>query len=136
LEHLFTGDDSASEIFSRVTDAAYEQIRFNSAQGRVEVVDCDDQRLSVNQLSLGTRDQLYFSVRVSLAQELLDEQAGFLLFDDPFLSSDHDRLLRQFDVLGDLVNQGWQVVYFSAKKEVKELVKDAAYFHSLESLRS
>jgi uncharacterized protein YhaN len=45
--------------------------------------------------------------------------------DDPFVKSDTKRLAKQLGMLLDLSRQGWQVLYFSAKDEVKALLEPA-----------
>jgi uncharacterized protein YhaN len=71
-------------------------------------------------LSQGTKDQLYFATRVSLAQQLLGSTPGFLLLDDPFLAADPDRLNQGFRTLRELADDGWQILYLTAKQEVSE----------------
>ena len=45
--------------------------------------------------------------------------------DDPFIKADPERLRRQLAMLKRICKQGWQVIYFSAKGEVKDaLAKD------------
>ncbi len=79
--------------------------------------------MSPNVLSGGAYDQLYLTIRISLAEKLLDEEKGFFILDDPFLKSDTERLRRQMELLLDLSQQGWQILYFTAKDEVKNTLQ-------------
>ena len=92
--------------------------------------------LSVHQLSRGARDQLYFAARLSLAQQVLGGDAGFLLLDDPFLAADAGRLRNGFETLRRLTAEGWQVLYFTAKPEVYDEMAPAfdCAVHELEQL--
>jgi uncharacterized protein YhaN len=61
---------------------------------------------------------------VSLATQLLGTTPGFLLLDDPFLAADPDRLRQGFETLTDLAAEGWQILYFTAKREVSHTMVD------------
>lgn len=43
--------------------------------------------------------------------------------DDPFIKADKGRLQRQIDILRRVSELGWQIIYFSAKDEVKDVLK-------------
>jgi uncharacterized protein YhaN len=49
---------------------------------------------------------------------ILKEEPGFFIFDDPFLTSDEERLIKQLNVLQELAADGWQILYFTVKGEV------------------
>ncbi|MFC7196842.1 hypothetical protein ACFQL4_22970 [Halosimplex aquaticum] len=55
----------------------------------------------------------------------MEGRDGFFLMDDAFLSADPQRLERQAEVLGDLVDSGWQVVYLTCKPEAREALTEA-----------
>ncbi len=44
--------------------------------------------------------------------------------DDPFIKADPDRLRRQIETLKRITELGWQVMYFSAKGEIKEALRE------------
>ncbi|RMG62366.1 MAG: hypothetical protein D6715_12340 [Calditrichaeota bacterium] len=120
LQALFGPDQLLARTFREITGGLYTSVVYDVAQNGIQVLRRDGARLLPKQLSGGTYDQLYFAVRVALAQKLLAEQTGFFLLDDPFLKSDSRRLAQQLQMLLRLAEQGWQIVYFSAKKEVRE----------------
>jgi uncharacterized protein YhaN len=103
-------------------------VEYDPEIGELKVVRPNGEALQAYKLSSGTYDQLYLSTRLSLAQRLLQSETGFLLLDDPFLTSDTKRLSRQLEVLLGLAEAGWQVVYFSVKDEIhkglKKSIKD------------
>ncbi|MCK4805217.1 MAG: hypothetical protein KAT88_11690, partial [Spirochaetes bacterium] len=45
------------------------------------------------------------------------------IMDDPFIKADTERLKRQLETLRKISGWGWQILYFSAKGEVKDLLK-------------
>jgi len=58
-------------------------------------------------------------LRVLRASDLhLSDSPGFFVMDDPFIASDSKRLRRKVEILGELAEEGWQVVYFTSKDEI------------------
>ena len=55
-----------------------------------------------------------------LVLRLLGNESWFLLLDDPFLAADLDRLRKGFETLQALSDDGWQILYLTAKQEVTE----------------
>lgn len=118
LSTLFVPDGPASRTLERITDGRYVAVTYDAAAHEIVVEKRDGTVVAPERLSGGTRDQLYFASRVSLASQLLGGEPGFLLLDDPFLAADPDRLARGFDALETLAAEGWQVFYLTAKGEI------------------
>ena len=133
---LFDPEGPASGILAHLTEDRYTAVDYDPDAETLSVSTPDDRTLSVHQLSRGARDQLYFAARLSLAQQVLGGDAGFLLLDDPFLAADPERLRNGFQTLRRLTDQGWQVLYFTAKPEVYDEVAPAfdCGVHELEQL--
>lgn len=119
-EELFGENSSAIEYFKRITDGLYVNIQYDTIDQKIKVTRYDGKVLDVDQLSGGALDQLYFAIRLSLAEKLLGER-GFFILDDPFIKSDPDRLEKLFKILKELSDKGWQIIYFSSKGEIKDL---------------
>ena len=66
---------------------------------------------------------MYFTIRIALGEKLLGRERGFFILDDPFLKSDRARLRSQMKVLLEVARQGWQILFFSAKDEVREALQ-------------
>ena len=47
---------------------------------------------------------------------------GFFILDDPFIKSDSKRLAKQVELLKKISNLGWQIIYFSSKNEIRNLL--------------
>ena len=118
VKGLFGKDDLASQYFRSTTAGAYDRVEYDPELGELNVVRPNGEALRAYALSSGTYDQLYLATRLSLAQRLLQGETGFLLLDDAFLTSDSKRLPRQLEILLELAEAGWQVVYFSVKDEI------------------
>jgi exonuclease SbcC len=132
----FGQESPVSKIFANMTKGLYTGVEFNEETEEIEVTRKDEVKLSPWQLSGGTYDQLYFSIRLALGEKLLAEGKGFFILDDPFVKASHDRLVILMDMLKDISKSGWQVIYFSAKEEVRDMLgKDKEVkFIELESI--
>lgn len=126
VAELFGEGSLVSQNFSRITNQRYTQVFYDQAESKIKVISQDDTILQAEQLSAGAYDQLYFAIRVTLGQAVLPNQTGFFIMDDPFLKADRARLHQQLSMLLNLAKQGWQIIYFTAKDEVVEFVKQKA----------
>ena len=114
------------KLFTEITDGRYVDVAYESNQGsgKIKVKDISGIEFTPEQLSAGTYDQLYFSIRLALAEHLFGKNSGekaFFILDDPFIKYDKKRLEKQIKKLVDLSEQGWQFLYFTAKDEVVEI---------------
>lgn len=120
ISSLFGDESDVSKVFSSFTHGDYTAVRYIPDKQAIEVDRRDGITLEPWKLSGGTYDQLYLAIRVALAKQVLGEDQGFFLFDDPFVKSDPVRLRVQITNLWELVQNGWQIIYFSTKPEVRE----------------
>lgn len=119
VERLFGDESRATSIFEAITDEAYETVRYEADEETIVVEHRQRGSLTPRELSRGACDQLYFCIRVALAEEILGGEPGFLLMDDALLASDAVRLERQVALLEELANDGWQVIYLTAKEDAR-----------------
>ena len=124
VTELFGAQSPVSEYFNGVTGGLYEDVAFDRLMGQVEVRRKDGTILSGEKLSGGAYDQLYFCVRLALGERLLKGKKGFFVLDDPFVKADSDRLRRQVGMLKKISQMGWQILYFSAKEEIKNVFQE------------
>lgn len=118
IAELFDADGPTSRAFEKITDARYTRVDYDADDERLFVERADGHSVSPTALSEGTSDQLHFATRLSLAEQILEAEPGFLLLDDPLVGADPGRLTRGFETLSDLADGGWQIVYLTAKEEV------------------
>jgi len=124
ISQLFGKESAVSRYMAEITDGLYEQVIFNTETGKIEVERKDGVLLPAEKLSSGAYDQLYFSIRLALGERLLKDKRGFFIMDDPFVKADLDRLLRQIEVLRKIAGLGWQIMYFSAKGEIQDALRE------------
>jgi uncharacterized protein YhaN len=123
VAELFGAESPISHYFSEITDGLYETVLFNQGNGQIEVRRKDGVILEAQQLSGGAYDQLYLAIRIALGERILQGTKGFFIMDDPFVKADTARLQKQIKVLQRIAQLGWQVLYFSAKAEMKNALK-------------
>lgn len=114
---LFEAGSRATEIFEDITGGRYDTVTYDNEENQLKVVKSTGEVFVPGQLSDGTRDQLYLSIRVALGEEILEGGAGFFIMDDAFLTADPHRLEKQADVVETLADEGWQIIYLSSKED-------------------
>ncbi len=118
ISKLLSKKSSVFEYFKEITDGLYEEVIFNMDTGETKVKRKDNEFIDIKFLSGGALDQLYFSIRLALAEKVLKNNTGFLILDDPFIKSDPERLIRQIELLKRISKLGWQILYFTSKNEI------------------
>jgi DNA repair exonuclease SbcCD ATPase subunit len=123
IREQFGPKSSISKYFSQMTGGLYTSVEFEEKEEKIIVVRKDEKVLYPWQLSSGTYDQLYFSIRLSLGEELFGGEKGFFILDDPFVKASRNRLKILMNMLKDISESGWQIIYFSAKDEVRKILR-------------
>ncbi len=124
ISRLFGKESPISRYFSRITEGFYSEVIFNVEEKKLFVRRHDGLILDVKKLSGGAWDQLYFSIRLGIAESLLAGGTAFFILDDPFIKADRKRLEKQIRILRKISESGWQIIYVTAKDEVREVLKD------------
>jgi DNA repair exonuclease SbcCD ATPase subunit len=136
---LFGEGSRVSKWFHEISDGRYRAVHFDADDEQIEVELANGRRFPASALSGGAFDQLYLAIRASIAERMLPETRGFFLLDDPFIKADRERLRVLMRMLRRLVEGGWQVIYFTAKDEVLDALRediDAGRVHLIEMERS
>jgi exonuclease SbcC len=123
VAELFGPGSPVSEYFAEITGNSYEAVLFNQEQGCIQVRRPDGMLLEAEKLSGGAYDQLYLAIRLALGERILQGTKGFFIMDDPFVKADPARLQKQIEMLKRISQSGWQIIYFSAKGEMRDLAK-------------
>ena len=77
---------------------------------------------SIDFLSGGTFDQVYFSLRLALCNLIFKEKTLPLFFDDAFIQYDESRLYRAMKFLQDYSKEHQVVVFTCRKLPLKETI--------------
>lgn len=105
-----------SRLMEHITDGRYSQV-FVGEDLSIQVLE-GDQYVELSYLSTGTKEQLYFCLRMAAA-ELLDSPAMPLLLDDIFVTYDDDRLERTLEFLADY--KANQIILFTANPRICDM---------------
>lgn len=110
-----------SSIFNEMTDNRYDRVLLDNKfdlliQGGISQ---DVENIDKDQLSTGTRDQLYFAVRLALTESLSDRISLPFLLDDPFVFFDSDRLDTAKDILHRIADKH-QIIIFSHSNDYSD----------------
>ena len=103
--------------FQQVTGDKYQAVTMEDLVLRA--TDAQGKTWDFQDLSTGTRDQLLTVLRLALAEKRLQGK-GFLIFDDALVTSDRTRLREQMEMLGQLTQAGWQILFMTAQDEVRQ----------------
>jgi len=141
VEQLFGENSPVSSYFKEITDGLYQKVEYMSEEQRIQATMKTGETLDADKLSGGAYDQLYLCIRLALGEKLLKGEKGFFIMDDPFIKADIDRLAKQLNVLKRISEDGWQILYFTAKEEVKDalerdLTNKTIGYHEIEGIFS
>lgn len=98
----------------------YTGIRYDAGQGLILNTN-DDEEYSLADISTGAREQVFLALRIGFASIKMEGQPAFLLLDDAFQHSDWLRRPNLVDHLFNLVENGWQVFYFTMDDHIRDL---------------
>lgn len=102
----------ASEYLSKITNGKYSKASVDENLNiKVFSPELNDYVVP-EALSTGTRDQIYFSLRIATAQILSQNKRPPIILDDPFHSFDKGRLENTIHMLKE-ISKGTQVILFS-----------------------
>lgn len=117
--------DEVSRLFSRMTDARYVGLSQKLDEDRtLQLEQPDGTRKSPDQLSTGTREQLYLAIRLAYVQHYCrDSEPLPLIMDDILVNFDEQRARNTLEVLLDLPDE-IQVLFLTCHEHMAELVRE------------
>ncbi|MDN5363318.1 MAG: hypothetical protein PWQ91_379 [Eubacteriales bacterium] len=120
------------EIFRQITADRYKGVEIASDNGKslFPLVLSPEKKdfVQVDFLSTGTRDQLYLSFRLALADFLTRTPHFPLIFDDPFVNFDSSRLANTIEILRKMADEH-QIIWLTKEEEVLQRMPDATVVH-------
>lgn len=133
FNRIFKDDSYAVKMFREATNGNYTDINYDKTSRNLKVERKDGNELDPEDLSQGTYDLLYMAVRLKLAKEILGKP-GFLVLDNAFVHSDTERVRKEIEFLKELEDEGWQIIYFTFRDDVKEILEEKVEVRELEGL--
>lgn len=110
-------NEQVSEIISRITGNKYSEVKIDD-QLKV-MVKSGSSFISMDYLSAGTIEQIYFALRLSIAKVLISEELPIII-DDIFVTYDYQRLYETLSCLGEYVNR--QIVIFTTNPGIHDML--------------
>ena len=108
-----------SNTINKISNGKYKKVAINDEEGLIVEID-NGEYIPAELFSVGTIDQLYLSLRLSMAQEISEEKMPIIL-DETFAYFDNERLE---NVLKYLINElkENQVILFTCTKREQEIL--------------
>ena len=116
----------AERFFTSITDGRYRQVYAPLGEQTITVTDADGRTKQPSELSRGTREQLFLSLRFGLIRELGERTEPLpVVVDEVLVNFDPDRALRAAVAFTEL-SKANQVLVFTCHPTVVELFRNAA----------
>ena len=110
-----------SDNISKITEGKYKNVVLNDSEGLlVELENGNYEKAS--KLSIGTIDQMYLSLRLSMVEELSDEKMPIIL-DEVFAYYDSNRLKNALKFIIEKF-KGHQIIILTCTDREKDILKD------------
>ena len=106
-----------SQTISNISDGKYKNMKITDNDIMVEVE--NGNYVSASQLSEGTIEQLYFSLRMAILKEISNETLPIFL-DESFVFFDKNRLINTINYLNS--NHDNQIIIFSCTEREKDIL--------------
>lgn len=110
-----------SSNISSITNGKYNNILVNDEVGLIVELD-DGNYVPASKLSVGTIDQLYLSLRLSMIEELSDEKMPIIL-DEAFAYYDTERLINILKYINEKYKKH-QIIIFTCTNREKEILEN------------
>jgi uncharacterized protein YhaN len=117
----------ASRLFKDITGGRYERINvpLDSDDVELTILPAVGPPLTLSELSRGTLEQLYLSIRLGYIKAFQKQQSVSLplLMDDIAVNFDPQRMKATFGLLSELCRQGQQILFFTCHEQLVKLLR-------------
>ena len=118
--------EELSKNVSSITNGKYNNIRFNDEEGLIVELS-NGEYIPASKLSVGTIDQLYLSLRLSMIEDLSEESMPIIL-DEAFAYFDEERLENILKYMNDKFREHQIILLTCTNREKRILEKDGIEF--------
>ena len=119
-----------SNVISEITDKKYKNVTFNDEEGLIIELETG-KYIPVSKLSIGTIDQLYLSLRLSMAEEISNEKLPIIL-DEAFAYYDDERLKNILEYINNKFRNHQAIIFTCTNREKKILNNLNVMFNYIE----
>jgi uncharacterized protein YhaN len=112
----------ASEYLAQLTCGKYQSIWTRLGERRLFITEGEDNHFSVEQLSNGTREQLFLALRLALVSEFAERGIELpMILDDVLANFDQHRTEAAIQTLIEFAERGHQVLLFTSHLHLARL---------------
>ena len=123
--------DNLSKNISKITDGKYKHVNLYDENGLVVELE-NGNYIEANRLSIGTIDQLYLSLRLSMIEDLSEEKMPIIL-DEAFAYFDTERLKNMLKYLSEEYKNR-QIILLTCTEREKEIFDELNINYNLVNL--
>lgn len=122
-------NEQVSALVCKITNGKYSEVRIDD---RLQVmVKSGNSYIGMDYLSMGTIEQIYLALRLSIANVLITEDLPIII-DDIFVTYDYQRLYDTVSCLGEYLNR--QIIMFTTNPGLQEMCTQLGIAYSAISL--
>ena len=115
---------TASSYLHRISSGRYHRIWAPLGEDFICVDDEYGRTFRVEQLSGGTREQLFLAIRFALVREFARRGIELpVVMDDLFVNFDEERTIAAVECLAEVASEGQQILFFTCHQHLAELFK-------------
>ena len=113
----------AGELFSRLTKGSYTAVRHRLGSNDLVALDSSEKALSPEQLSTGTRQQLYLALRLAYIDHYARQSEPLpIILDDVLVNFDDARALAALEALNEF-GEAHQVLFLTCHEHLVEMAR-------------
>gem|GEM_PF-1829950 len=116
-------NEKVSSLISKITNNRYQQVKISKEMDVTVMVPETGKHVSIHDLSGGTVDQFYFSVRVMIADMVTGNSSLPLILDDCFVQYDRKRLHEVLKCLTEL-SKHRQIIFLTCHSREIDMLKE------------
>lgn len=113
-------EQNLCEMIDQITDGKYTRVKMNDEAGLLVEIE-NGEYMPVDRLSIGTIDEMYFALRLSVLSEITQEKLPIIL-DEVFAYFDEQRLKNMMCYLQDK-KYDHQIIIFTCSNREEEILK-------------
>ena len=110
-----------SNTIEKISSGKYKTVKINENNSLIIEAENGDY-ISIDLLSIGTIDQLYLSLRLSILKEITEEKIPIIL-DESFAYFDTERLKNILKYINDELKEN-QIIIFTCTKREENILKE------------
>ena len=111
--------DNLSYVINKISNEKYKKVRMNTS-GKMLVETKEGEYIDAENLSIGTIDQLYLSLRLATIEEVSKEKMPIIL-DESFAYYDNERLQKILQYLSEEYQDRQVIIFTCTKREINAL---------------